>query len=450
MDCESKQRLLDDFNPNDRDECQVYVLGALPLNAISRAWGWANNLTLPIWFRPFGFKLYARLFGCNLDEMKDPDLTHYSSLGEFFYRELKDGARKIEDSPVVSPADGTVLHFGSIQGRRVEQVKGITYSLDALLGLSSSPQGIESSGKPESNRRGEHRVMDEKQFANVNGIQYSLDELLGHEKGHKKSRGWTKLASYSYWKSWIISDKQTKIPAKSGTHPDQHQNHHPDQVHSSDHEDEEAGMETPDSPEIIGRYANVAYEMGSGALPAILQRHSPGHSGIGDGNKLFFCVVYLAPGDYHRFHSPTNWVVERRRHFRGELYSVSPYVAKRLSNLFVLNERVALLGRWRHGFFSMIPVGATNVGSIRINFDKALRTNVRNQRRLAGTYTEASYGLASKLLGGQPLYAGEEMGGFLLGSTIVLVFEAPEEFDFSCKAGQKIKVGQTIGDITPH
>jgi phosphatidylserine decarboxylase precursor len=54
----------------------------------------------------------------------------------------------------------------------------------------------------------------------------------------------------------------------------------------------------------------------------------------------------------------------------GELYSVSPYMAKRLENLFVLNERVALLGRWKYGFFGMVPVGATNVGSIKINFDQ--------------------------------------------------------------------------------
>lgn len=54
----------------------------------------------------------------------------------------------------------------------------------------------------------------------------------------------------------------------------------------------------------------------------------------------------------------------------GDLFSVSPWMAKRLENLFVLNERVALLGRWKYGFFSMVPVGATNVGSIRINFDE--------------------------------------------------------------------------------
>ncbi|TKY86129.1 hypothetical protein EX895_004954 [Sporisorium graminicola] len=454
----------------------VYVIGALPLNAISRAWGWANNITLPVWFRPFGFKLYAYIFGCNLDEMKDPDLTHYKSLGEFFYRELKEGARPIDDSILVSPADGKVLHFGEIAGRRVEQVKGITYSLDALLGVTSSPEATEKA-VGSSLEDSDHEHLDDRQFASVNGIDYTLDELLGDEKSKsavpdpdetpKRKSSWKRFVKASYWKSWVKSTPSqssttTGIPASNAVGSSDGQNSHADDE-GGDNDDQQskadaaaaqktkqiddAGMPEPDTPEVLGRYANVAYEMGVSALPPLLQPHSPNQKGVKEGNKLFFCVIYLAPGDYHRFHSPTNWVAERRRHFRGELYSVSPYMARRLSNLFVLNERVALLGRWRHGFFGMVPVGATNVGSIRINFDKALRTNVRMQRYLAGTYSEASYSGASKLLGGQPLAAGDEMGGFLLGSTIVLVFEAPAEFRFNLRPEQKIKVGERLGDI---
>lgn len=64
-----------------------------------------------------------------------------------------------------------------------------------------------------------------------------------------------------------------------------------------------------------------------------------------------------------------------------------------------------------------------------------------------GTYTEVSYRKASKLLGGKPLNAGDEIGGFALGSTIVLVFEAPMRFRFKISPGQKVKYGQPLGDI---
>jgi len=156
----------------------------------------------------------------------------------------------------------------------------------------------------------------------------------------------------------------------------------------------------------------------------------------------------------------------------GDLFSVSPYMARRLQNLFVLNERVALLGRWTHGFFGMVPVGAyttrptsprppecfilragaTNVGSIKINFDAALRTNVRHPHKPTprpppGSYAEASYAGASPLLRGQALKPGEEMGGFCLGSTIVLVFEAPKRFEFGVREGERVRVGQRLGDL---
>jgi phosphatidylserine decarboxylase len=76
-----------------------------------------------------------------------------------------------------------------------------------------------------------------------------------------------------------------------------------------------------------------------------------------EGTGLFHCIIYLAPGDYHRFHSPTQWKPELRRHFHGELLSVSPKVANWVPGLFCLNERAAYLGSWEHGFFSFTAVG---------------------------------------------------------------------------------------------
>jgi phosphatidylserine decarboxylase len=394
---------------------------------MSRLWGYVNSLELPIWLRPYGIKLYAYTFGCNLEEIEPSDLTNYVSLGDFFYRKLKDGARPVANAILVSPADGRVLHFGKVDVTgdesggllgpvRVEQVKGITYSLDALLGVErpNSPDSIlVQFHNPDS------ALVTHQEFANVNGIEYSLDQLIGSTSASGTT---TPVDSGS-----PISSKSK--PKKFG-----------DQTDASFIEPDR------DMTETIKHDTNVAREMG--VKPTLERRLSNGSvKSLRPGNSLFFSVIYLAPGDYHRFHSPAAWVVEKRRHFVGELFSVSPYIAKRLENLFILNERVALIGRWKHGFFSMVPVGATNVGSIKINFDKDLRTNERGRLPPVGTYSEAVYSMASSVLRGQPLERAQEMGGFCLGSTIVLVFEAPSDFEFVVAAGDKVKVGQRLGDI---
>ncbi|KAJ9108924.1 hypothetical protein QFC21_000245 [Naganishia friedmannii] len=386
---------------------QVRVLGALPLRSLSQLWGYLNGLVLPVWFRPFGFSLYARIFGCNLEECEEQDLTKYKSLGEFFYRTLKPGLRPIDTSAqLVSPADGTVLHFGEISGERVEQVKGMTYSLNALLGVSGN-----SVNQP-----------DQLEFVKEDGRTIQVKEQSEH------------------------GDRQAGMTPHTGPVEDVSvQQDSPDRMTHDAQVMVQLGTEAAFQEET----ADIALAGGADKQQPAAERGLKGKGvpTLKPGNKLFFMVVYLAPGDYHRFHSPTAWVVERRRHFTGDLFSVSPYIANRLKDLFVLNERVALLGRWRYGFFSMVPVGATNVGSIKINFDQNLRTNERHPQHPPHTFTEAVYAKASAFLHGQPLTAGEEMGGFMLGSTIVMVFEAPQDFKFVTKAGTKVKVGEALGKL---
>ncbi|KAK0739699.1 phosphatidylserine decarboxylase-domain-containing protein [Apiosordaria backusii] len=407
---------------------QVQIMSTLPLKAMSRLWGRFNELVIPYHLRSPAFRLYSWFFGVNLDEIEEPDIRNFPNLAAFFYRTLKPGARPLDPNPnaLLSPADGRILQFGQIEGGDIEQVKGMTYTIDALLGqnspapsLSSSQASLEKLTKPAQRELegDEELVKRDEEFASVNGISYTLPDLLS---GNKKKR---KNDSFDQPKDESVTPSAASVS------------------------DVRAELELAEKP---------WYDY---LTPG--SRHS-----------LYYAVIYLAPGDYHRFHSPTNWVVERRRHFAGELYSVSPYLQRTMPGLFTLNERVVLLGRWRWGFFSYIAVGATNVGSIKINFDRELRTNSLNTDTEADRaaeeaaqrgepylgYAEATYEAASPVLRGHALRRGEEMGGFQLGSTIVLVFEAPaSEYDpqtgktrgwsWDVEKGQRVKVGQAIGHV---
>ncbi|KAG7816707.1 hypothetical protein KL928_004171 [Ogataea angusta] len=370
----------------------LYMYSRLPLNSLSRLWGQLNSISLPVWLRGPSFKLYSVIFGVNLDEMADPDLTHYKNLAEFFCRPIKSERRPIDTSATLcSPCDGKVLKFGIVEeDGGIEQVKGITYKVDALLGTHDAPK--------------------------VEAPPQQFDPKEAEKEAHFID---------------LHGDIKTLTYKKEGDQSFIH----------------------PSTSRILS-----------------VSRTMVGAEGHKETNKLFYAVIYLAPGDYHRFHSPVEWVATLRRHFVGQLYSVAPYFQRTLQNLFILNERVAILGYWRYGLFSMTPVGATNVGSIKLNFDTHLATNevyeheiyskdklnealtekykVRERKKLKrDTCYEATYANASKLLHGIPLFRGEEMGGFKLGSTIVLVFEAPPNFQFDLQENQQVLMGQGIGRL---
>ncbi|KAM7359708.1 phosphatidylserine decarboxylase [Cochliomyia hominivorax] len=313
-----KQNCVREQLPQTASEFQTKFYCSLPLRMLSRAWGWLAACYIPENFRPFVYGWYSRSFGVNIDEALYPDFRYYESLSQFFTRPLRDGVRPIDEmAPIVSPADGKILHFGTATKSLIEQVKGVNYSIRDFLGPAT-------------------------------WVEYNktLDEYADAIKHHKDS-----------------------------------------------------------------------------------------------STTLYQCVIYLAPGDYHRFHSPTEWQPSLRRHFTGELLSVNPKIATWLPGLFVLNERALYLGQWKHGFFSYTAVGATNVGSMEILMDEKLKTN-----RWVGLSSHREYD--ELLLENKPiLKKGDLVGQFNMGSTIVLLFEAPTNFRFNIEAGQKIKVGEALGHM---
>lgn len=169
---------------------------------------------------------------------------------------------------------------------------------------------------------------------------------------------------------------------------------------------------------------------------------------------LFYCVIYLKPGDYHRIHSPADWNILVRRHFSGHLYPVNERATRTIRNLYIENERVVLEGVWQEGFMALAAVGATNIGSIELFIEPELQTNKPIKKSLNSEPPEERVYDGEGV--GKVLKKGDELGAFNMGSTVVLVFQAPiskllhegdssQEFNFNVKCGDRIKVGEALG-----
>lgn len=164
---------------------------------------------------------------------------------------------------------------------------------------------------------------------------------------------------------------------------------------------------------------------------------------LGAGSTLSYVVLYLAPGNYHRIHAPCGLEFNIGRHFCGELLPLFPAFLKRVSDVFSVNERVVLSGTWQFGQLHLVAVGAANVGNIFLDFDAKLKTN-----RMRDITNHCGGDLsAKKYPEGVRLGAGDAVGGFRLGSTVVLVFEATEGFCWRVTEGDTVRVGQPIGEV---
>ena len=165
-------------------------------------------------------------------------------------------------------------------------------------------------------------------------------------------------------------------------------------------------------------------------------------------NNGSFATLYLSPRDYHRIHMPVTGRLLRMVYVPGDLFSVNPTTARGVPGLFARNERVVcVFESERAGVrqpFVLVLVGATIVGSM-----ATVWHGLVNPPRLPSVKTW-HYGQPNQQTGSQPgvvLQRGDEMGRFLLGSTVVMLFPpAPLAFNPAWQPGQPIQMGEAMAD----
>ena len=224
----------------------------------------------------FVIKVFAKKYNVDMSEAKKENFSDYESFNQFFIRELKDDARKINENPTALclPADGRVSQIGHIDDERLLQAKGHFFSLSDLL---------------------------------------AGDEELVHT-------------------------------FKNGE----------------------------------------------------------------------FATIYLSPRDYHRVHMPCDATLRKMIYVPGDLFSVNPFLAEHVPNLFARNERVICVFDTAFGPMVQILVGATITASM-----STVWAGVINPPR-TGEVKVWTYQGDNTI----KLTKGQEMGAFQLGSTVINLFPA--------------------------
>lgn len=224
----------------------------------------------------FVIKVFAKKYNVDMSEAKKENFSDYESFNQFFIRELKDDARKINENPTALclPADGRVSQIGHIDDERLLQAKGHFFSLSDLL----------------------------------------------------------------------------------------------------------AGDE-----ELVNTFKNGE-----------------------------FATIYLSPRDYHRVHMPCDATLRKMIYVPGDLFSVNPFLAEHVPNLFARNERVICVFDTEFGPMVQILVGATITASM-----STVWAGVINPPR-TGEIKVWTYQGDNAI----KLTKGQEMGAFQLGSTVINLFPA--------------------------
>ncbi len=149
-----------------------------------------------------------------------------------------------------------------------------------------------------------------------------------------------------------------------------------------------------------------------------------------------FITTYLSPRDYHRVHMPCDATLRKMTYVPGELFSVNPFLAQHIPDLFARNERLICVFDTPKGVMVQILVGATITASMRTTW-----AGVVNPPRYADVthwfYDDQNITFKK----------GDEMGAFELGSTVINLFPANSvELNPELRVGVPVKMGESLGE----
>lgn len=153
-----------------------------------------------------------------------------------------------------------------------------------------------------------------------------------------------------------------------------------------------------------------------------------------------FITTYLSPSDYHRVHMPCDATLKKMIYVPGELFSVNPFLAQHVPNLFARNERVICEFETEFGPMVQILVGATITASM-----STIWAGIINPPRTKDVVVYNYETTGEKAV---QLKKGQEMGAFRLGSTVVNLFAKDAiTLDERLSAGAVTRMGEALGKI---
>ena len=146
-----------------------------------------------------------------------------------------------------------------------------------------------------------------------------------------------------------------------------------------------------------------------------------------------YWTFYLAPGDYHRIHSPVGGEIVSRLYIPGAFFPVNDFTRKILPNLYIENERIITIIRTFEGReVAVIKVAALNVGSIGLTYEDGLIPRAGYGKRLV------NFDKTIKIT------KGEEIGMFYLGSTVIVLANNIYNYVSTFERNQKVQLGQRL------